>query len=86
MWWDDSYMFAGGWMMMGALVIWLLLVIAVIAALVYFVASWRSWQGRSTTAPPVATQSAARAILDERYARGDISTEDYLERITHLVA
>lgn len=35
--------------------------------------------------PPEAALDRARAILHERYARGEISTEEYRERIDNLV-
>lgn len=49
--------------------------IAIIATLVWAVGRGR----RDEAAPP-----RARDILDERYARGEISTEEYHERIDHL--
>jgi putative membrane protein len=38
--------------------------------------------GRSQTLPP---RSAARDILDERYARGEIEAEEYHQRVTSLL-
>lgn len=38
--------------------------------------------GRSGAAAP--GRSAARQILDERYARGELSTEEYRERLRTL--
>ena len=35
--------------------------------------------------PPEMALERARAILHERYAKGDISTEEYRERIDNLV-
>ncbi len=45
---------------------------------------------RRTNHPPVAAAPIAiggptpRQILDERYAKGDLTTEEYLERVKHL--
>lgn len=89
MWWGDSYMFGGGWMMIGLLLLWILLIITTVAVLISTMSSWRPRPTHSDAAPATIPQSAApssaRAILDERYARGDITTDDYLERVKHLV-
>jgi len=39
--------------------------------------------GRSQALPPA--RSAARDILDERYARGEIESEEYHQRVTGLL-
>jgi uncharacterized membrane protein len=53
---------------------------------VYYVQPSVAAQGPVTTQTPAAiAASAARAILDERYARGDIGREEYLERGGDLV-
>ncbi len=89
MWWGDSYMFGGGWMMVGLLLLWILLIITTVAVLISTMSTWRPRSTHSSVPPatgtPLAAPSSARAILEERYARGDITTEDYLERVTHLV-
>lgn len=38
----------------------------------------------STQAPSAGDRSEARRILDERYARGDITTDEYRERVQTL--
>ena len=80
MWGYEYNMMGWGWLI-GAVVL-VLVVAAVIVAL-------RLIPGR-TNLPPVAAASTAvggptpRQILDERYAKGDLTTEEYLERVKHL--
>jgi len=65
------YYGGGGWtMMLLMLVFWVL----VIAAIVYFV-RWAAGSGSRAT-PPSANESALE-ILQKRYARGEISREQY---------
>jgi putative membrane protein len=66
----------GGWM-------WLwgtLMMLAFVAAL--GVAAWAVV--RSTQARRPAAEDRAREILAERYARGELSTEEYTERLEAL--
>lgn len=88
MWWDDSYGYAGWWMMTGMAVLWLLVIVTVVAVLLHTISTWRAGQARNDSARASTPRSSAlpnaRGILDDRYARGDISTEEYLERSTHL--
>jgi len=71
---------AGSWLFMGIgmLVFWGLVVAAVVALL-----RW-SGQGRQQEARPGQTISTGNAdalrVLDERYARGDVTDEDYRRR------
>ena len=85
MWWGDGYMYGAGWAMLGMGLLWVLLIVTTIAVLIHTLSSARRDAAASATPPAqVAAGSRARAILEERYARGDIATEDYLERISHL--
>jgi putative membrane protein len=71
----DGHMWGGGfWLLTG--VLFLLLVVALVGFVVWLVVRASS----GTQAPPGAGGSRARALLDERYARGEISTEEYQER------
>lgn len=70
----------------GMWVIWLLL-IAVIALVIFLVVRA---SGGGTSTPGEAQRRpggrpSAREILDARYARGEIATEEYEERLSHLV-
>lgn len=63
----------GGWMWLWGTLM-MLTWVAVVAAAVWLVA--RSLGGQRA--------DSARQILDERYARGELSTEEYRERLQHL--
>jgi putative membrane protein len=69
--WDDGWG-AGGWLMMSLLMLifWTLLVAGVI------------WLVRATRSPPPRSTAGddARRILDERFARGEISEDEYQAR------
>lgn len=70
----------------GMWVVWVLL-IAVIALVVFLVVR-ASGGGTSTPGEAARRPSgrpSAREILDARYARGEIATEEYEERLSHLV-
>ena len=65
----------GGWMWLwGTLMMFFW--VAVIAAVWLFARNRDRASGGGTT--------RARDILDERYARGELTTEDYRERLDHL--
>ena len=55
-----------------------LIMLAVLALLVAFVVLLVRWIGGDRGLP--ATTRAAREVLDERYARGEIDRDDYLKR------
>ena len=75
--WDDG----GGWWFMGFLMMafWVAL-IAVVVWLVLHRPGAPGASGPSAASP----HGQARAILAERYARGEISTEEYHERLDAL--
>ena len=58
--------------MMGWMWIWSLAVLAVLAGLLWLAVRW--------TGPQRAGPTAARRILDERYARGEIDEDEYRRR------
>lgn len=77
---DHMWGFDGGWGWWWAIAM-ILLWVVVIAAIVWLVRSLAGRDDRSDRGRDSAPgESRARAILDERYARGDISTEEYRER------
>ena len=71
--WDQGWG-AGNWLLMGfgMVVFWALLVAVIV------------WLVRSTGTRPRVV-STARDILDERYARGEITDEEYRARRTTLL-
>jgi putative membrane protein len=74
--WDDHMVGGWGWMWLVGLLSMLLLVALVVAVM------WAVTRRGSTNHPD--PTSRAREILDERYARGEISTEEYRERLDGL--
>ena len=76
MMWDDGWG-AGGWLMMSLLM--LILWTLVVAGVIWLVRATRSAPTRSTT------DDDARRILDERFARGEISEDEYQAR-RHVLA
>jgi len=72
--WDDHM--GSGWMWLwGALVM-----LAVLGAVALVV--WLTTRGSRTSPDDGARR--ARDILGERYARGELSTEEYHDRLEHL--
>lgn len=71
----DGYMFGGGWGAAGAIihVIFWLLIVAAIVAVTLLIARGRGGK------PGEGGQSALDQ-LDERYAKGEIDREEYLQR------
>ncbi|MGH7922207.1 MAG: SHOCT domain-containing protein [Candidatus Dormibacteraceae bacterium] len=66
--------------------LWLCLLGAIAVGAVFLVRArhpWRQAEAREQPAGEASVQHA-RAILHERYARGDISTEEYRERMEQL--
>ncbi|NIA24444.1 MAG: SHOCT domain-containing protein [Gammaproteobacteria bacterium] len=68
-----------GW---GAAVFMGMLAALFIALLVWFIVSLAG--RRDDTSAPSASPSRARALLDERYARGEIERDEYLQRKADL--
>jgi putative membrane protein len=59
-----------------------LVVVGVVALLLALVRSSTAATRAGTT--PAATPSTPRQILDERYARGELTTDEYRERVETL--
>ena len=78
--WDSGWG-VGNWLVMGfgMLVFWALVVV-VIVWLVRYAGTNRPVEGVNLAKAPRASLTSARAILDERYARGEISDEEYRTR------
>lgn len=73
MWWNDGGWGVGGWLMMGLamLVFWSLVVAAIVVVV-------RALGHREGGRPDDA--ESARRILDERFARGELTEEEYRSR------
>ena len=76
--WDHMHSWGGSWMWLWGIAMMALFVIVV------------AWLVRATTrngapsSPPTDPTDRAREILAERYARGELTTEEYRERVGQL--
>lgn len=78
----------GGWQGMGwggMLWGWLFLAVLVVGVVFLVMALVRGWGGPKVEPRP-AGRSRAHEILDERYARGEIDTAEYEDRLQQLRA
>ncbi|VEH41179.1 Predicted membrane protein (DUF2078) [Kocuria rosea] len=85
MMWGDGMGWGMGWMW----VFWLLLILGTVVLIFVLVKTFTGGSGGGTrqggSAPPTgAGPRRSREILEERYARGEISTEEYRERLRTL--
>jgi putative membrane protein len=80
--WDHMGGWGGGWMWLWGVAMMVLFVV-VIVWLVRAVAGPAGQTGPGTPLPRDPTERA-REILAERYARGELSTEEYRERVDAL--
>ena len=86
MMWGDGMGGGMGW----AWLFWILLIVGVVVLVVVLVKAFTGGTGGGTrqggyAAPPTgAGPRRSREILEERYARGEISTEEYRERLRTL--
>lgn len=71
-----------GWMWLSWLLLIIGLVLLALVAVRAFGGGVTRGDGRDGRVP--GEQSRARQVLDERYARGEISTEEYQERLRVL--
>lgn len=67
----------GGWMWLWGTV----MMVAIVVAVVWLA---RTVAGQNQTPAPGRDTERARSILAERYARGELTTEEYRERLDHL--
>ena len=70
-----------GWMMHGdgmgfGFIVWLVILAAIIAGAVWFVRA----QSRASSQKLLERRSPALEVLEERYARGEINREEYLQK------
>lgn len=94
MWWWGGldHMGAAGWVGMGLMILFWIVVVVAVVYLIWHLArreSWRdrpwSWQEQQPPASQVEKRDALR-ILEERYARGEIEREEFLRRKTDLMS
>ena len=88
MMWHDGSWGGGTWLLMSlSMLLFWTLVVAGVVWLARTVGSRPAVGGGvSLPSPPPPTSSSARAILDERYARGELSDEEYRQRRDTLAA
>jgi putative membrane protein len=84
MMWDYGY--GAWWMWVPGLLLTLLIVGGVIVLIVWLVRSTGSSAGSVTgaTAPSQLHEDSARRILEERLARGEITSDEFRELVTTL--
>lgn len=86
MMWGDGMGWGMGWMWL----FWLLIVVGTVVLVFVLVKAFTGSSGGGTrqggSAPPPtdAGPRRSREILEERYARGEISTEEFRERLRTL--
>ncbi|HSL74910.1 MAG TPA: SHOCT domain-containing protein [Ilumatobacteraceae bacterium] len=78
---DDRWGHMGGWDG-GWMWVWGLVITALFVVLIVWLVRAVATDGR--TPPPRDPADRAREILAERYARGELTTEEYRERIDQL--
>jgi putative membrane protein len=71
----------GGWMGPFMMIVWLIILALAVAAVVWFVRSTT----QTSTYPPRIGQSRGLEVLEERYARGEINREEYLQKKADIV-
>jgi len=64
----------------GGVLLWGLLIALAIALIVWIIISLTSRRKADTSSSAVPQKSSALAILEERYAKGEIDRDDYLQR------
>lgn len=80
---EHMYVGGFGW---GAILFFGLLAALFVALIVWLIVSLATKKkGYTPSAPPSSSsKAAAKSILDERYAKGEIDREDYLQRKADL--
>ena len=73
--WNYQGMGGGGWalMVVGMLVFWTILVVGVVVL-------WRHFEPRRENSPLRPSADTAVEILKERFARGELTEEEYVQR------
>lgn len=77
-------MWDGGWFGMILGPIFMILLLAVLIAAIVVVVRWAASPSVRTALPHVPSERAALDILKERYARGEIDRDEYMQRKADL--
>ena len=77
--WDHMDGWGGGWMWL-----WGVAMMALFVVLIVWLVRATTGNGPTSPPPPKDPWERAREILAERYARGELTTDEYRERIEHL--
>lgn len=78
--WDDG----SSWVMVAIMIIVMVAVVGGIVWAIVFASRSTSSSGTHAASTPPPQQPTARLVLDERFARGEIDTEEYRERRSAL--
>jgi len=79
--WNGHMGWDGGWWM---LILGTLIMVGLVVLIVWLVRTTAGGVGTNSSAAPEDPMGSARRILAERYARGEISTDEYRERVDGL--
>jgi len=77
--WDHMTGWGGGWMWL-----WGLAMVVLLIAFIAWLVPSASASSRSVTPAPRDPADRAREILGERFAKGELSAEEYRERLNEL--
>ena len=82
-------MMGNGWGMGWMWLVWPLIILGIVLVVVLLVrgsTTGAPGRGGETAPPPTSASGRSRAqeILDERYARGELTDEEYQEHLRHL--
>ena len=64
--------------------LWGIAMMALFVVLIVWLVRATTGNGATTSSPPKDPADRAREILAERYARGELTTEEYRERVEQL--
>ncbi|OPZ75189.1 MAG: hypothetical protein BWY79_01989 [Actinobacteria bacterium ADurb.Bin444] len=97
MWWDGPFGHVGVWGGLAALLIglfWIAVIVCVVLLVRYLVSRREpsapqdsaAWGRPGDSAPPVAPKTDALRVVEERYARGEIDREEFLQKKADLTS
>ena len=67
-----------GWFGAFHVIFWILILVLIVAAIAWFFRS--GWQPPGTPSTRIERRSPGLDVLEERYARGDINRDEYLQK------